>query len=389
MAFLTESAVYAANVYQIETTDPVEGGAAGTTNVPLIQINNRVVYLKQQMDIHDAIINNNRGKARNCVLNGGYGITTGPSIFAQATPSSRVIQINSGGYQGAAISFAAGHDEKGPIDYFEELPSIDVDIDFDDFVAVAASRLYVLARRNGPGDVVFEVTDTKPIFSEVELGSAESVPFETAPGRLIYNRVHNVMAEYNGSNWDAVQIVVLGEVTRTAFPNGYADDLFPYDFGFDHGACLEDVGEITIQTHVPAIGHFRGKLACDGAAVGRFEYGTLFKRIGTTYGVGNGTTTFNIPDYRGQFLRINDDLETATGAASVDTGRVLGSAQADDVKAHDHTVGVDQSGVADGVDHQALVSGTGDLSANFDTQNNGSATETRPVNVSVSAYIKY
>jgi len=42
-------------------------------------------------------------------------------------------------------------------------------------------------------------------------------------------------------------------------------------------------------------------LICDGQAVDRVTYATLFALIGTTYGVGNGTTTFNLPDLRAKF----------------------------------------------------------------------------------------
>lgn len=41
-------------------------------------------------------------------------------------------------------------------------------------------------------------------------------------------------------------------------------------------------------------------LLCDGAAVSRTTYATLFSLIGTTYGSGNGSTTFNVPDLRGR-----------------------------------------------------------------------------------------
>lgn len=43
-----------------------------------------------------------------------------------------------------------------------------------------------------------------------------------------------------------------------------------------------------------------GWLLCDGSAVSRTTYAPLFAIIGTTYGVGNGTTTFNVPDFRGR-----------------------------------------------------------------------------------------
>lgn len=44
-------------------------------------------------------------------------------------------------------------------------------------------------------------------------------------------------------------------------------------------------------------------LACDGSAVSRTTYPELFAAIGTTWGAGDGSTTFNIPDLRGYFLR--------------------------------------------------------------------------------------
>lgn len=44
-------------------------------------------------------------------------------------------------------------------------------------------------------------------------------------------------------------------------------------------------------------------LLCDGQAVSRTTYAELFALIGTNFGSGDGTTTFNVPDYRGKFLR--------------------------------------------------------------------------------------
>ena len=44
-------------------------------------------------------------------------------------------------------------------------------------------------------------------------------------------------------------------------------------------------------------------LLCDGQAVSRATYADLFAIIGTNFGEGNGVTTFNVPDYRGKFLR--------------------------------------------------------------------------------------
>lgn len=46
-----------------------------------------------------------------------------------------------------------------------------------------------------------------------------------------------------------------------------------------------------------------GFLACDGAAVSRTTYAALFAAIGTAFGAGDGSTTFNVPDLRGIFVR--------------------------------------------------------------------------------------
>lgn len=58
-----------------------------------------------------------------------------------------------------------------------------------------------------------------------------------------------------------------------------------------------------------------GYLLCDGSAISRTTYGHLFTAIGTTYGVGDGSTTFNVPDLRQRF---------PLGKATSGTGSTLG-----------------------------------------------------------------
>jgi microcystin-dependent protein len=55
-----------------------------------------------------------------------------------------------------------------------------------------------------------------------------------------------------------------------------------------------------------------GWLLCDGSAISRTTYATLYAVIGTTWGAGDTTTTFNVPDLRGQFVRGYDDRAPAT-----------------------------------------------------------------------------
>ena len=75
-----------------------------------------------------------------------------------------------------------------------------------------------------------------------------------------------------------------------------------------------------------------GYLKANGAAVSRTTYAALFAAIGTQYGAGNGSTTFNVPDLRGEFIRYWDD------ARGVDTGRTFGSFQDQDYLSHNHGV---------------------------------------------------
>lgn len=64
-----------------------------------------------------------------------------------------------------------------------------------------------------------------------------------------------------------------------------------------------------------------GFIKANGGTVSRTTYASLFSAIGTTFGVGDGSTTFALPDLRGEFLRCLDD------GRGVDSGRTLGSAQ--------------------------------------------------------------
>lgn len=73
-----------------------------------------------------------------------------------------------------------------------------------------------------------------------------------------------------------------------------------------------------------------GWLVCDGSAVSRTTYARLFSAIGTNFGVGNGSTTFNLPDIRGEFVR---GVDLGRG---LDPGRGFGSVQAGAIQNHNH-----------------------------------------------------
>lgn len=72
-----------------------------------------------------------------------------------------------------------------------------------------------------------------------------------------------------------------------------------------------------------------GWLICDGSAISRTEYSELFYVIGTTYGSGDGSTTFNIPDLKGRTL-VGVGNSGATGATNHTLGQKSGE------ETHDH-----------------------------------------------------
>lgn len=76
-----------------------------------------------------------------------------------------------------------------------------------------------------------------------------------------------------------------------------------------------------------------GYLKCNGQAVSRSEYAALFAAIGTTYGLGDGYNTFNLPDIRGNVIRGHDD------GRGIDPSRAFGSEQDSQNKSHHHGLG--------------------------------------------------
>lgn len=163
----------------------------------------------------------------------------------------------------------------------------------------------------------------------------------------------------------------------------------------------DNVGKISLWgTNTPP----SDSLQLDGTAYSRTTYADLFALWGTTYGVGDGSTTFNVPDWRGLFPRIWDngagidpDAGARTDSGGGVTGDNVGSKQLDDQNAeHFHVQGLVKSaqtmrfGFTDtGINAGAFDSGSttsGDDGAN--TSSEGGA-EARPKNVYAMAIVKF
>ncbi len=103
---------------------------------------------------------------------------------------------------------------------------------------------------------------------------------------------------------------------RHAVDKSYVDKFMAYSSGMPVGSVSAFGGTVA-----PA-----GWLKCDGQAVSRALYPDLFTLIGTTYGSGDGSTTFNVPDLRDEFIRGRAD------------SRAIGSKQAGSFATHTHPV---------------------------------------------------
>jgi microcystin-dependent protein len=119
------------------------------------------------------------------------------------------------------------------------------------------------------------------------------------------------------------------------------------EIGYLDGATSAIQTQLNTNTPVGMISPYAGStpptgwLLCDGAAVSRTTYASLFTITSTTYGVGDGTTTFNVPDLRG---RVPMGAGTGTGLTARTLGSTLGvesvtlTAAQSGTTAHGHAV---------------------------------------------------
>lgn len=156
-----------------------------------------------------------------------------------------------------------------------------------------------------------------------------------------------------------------------------------------------------------------GWLLCDGSAVSRTTYATLFGAIGINFGGGDGIATFNLPDLRGRFVRGADhgagrDPNAATRTASAPmgpTGDSVGTVEADAFASHQHPLtdpghshsapttngigggGFEVPNVAS-TSYDYLGAAPTTVSTTGITEGTAGGAETRPKNVAVNYLIK-
>lgn len=138
---------------------------------------------------------------------------------------------------------------------------------------------------------------------------AASAPGSPIAGQLWYDSTNKLLKQYRNAEW-----VIMGPVhiASSAPSTPQAGDLW-VDTGSSYTVkvfnsstwislakttdVIETTGVIKMWSTNSAP---TGYLICDGTAVSRATYSGLFAVIATDFGVGNGTTTFNLPNYKGR-----------------------------------------------------------------------------------------
>ncbi len=183
------------------------------------------------------------------------------------------------------------------------------------------------------------------------------------------------------NDWDGFFASLLTEVGMT--PDGSIDKVGASQY---FNALKGVVTQPGALMYYAASSAPSGWLKANGAAVSRTTYATLFAAIGTTFGAGDGSTTFNLPDLRGEFIRGYDD------GRGIDSGRAIGSSQA----AYAGALTIDvltykvNSGSAAVITDAITVNGTGiggDMNESKTIE--VTANDNRPRNVALLACIKY
>ena len=195
-------------------------------------------------------------------------------------------------------------------------------------------------------------------YMRTPVGNTGLRPGVPAKGFMRYNDENSALEIHSGSSWENVGSGLTGSIvayTANTVPSGY--------------------------------------LECNGAAVSRTDFSALFAIISDDFGPGNGSSTFNLPDLRGEFIRGWDhgagndpDVASRTDRGDGVTDDRIGTKQSDEIKSHTHAHHLQSIRCLNN-------SGTGIFSIASDTtagttQATG-GNETRPRNVYMMYIIKF
>jgi len=349
MANLKEQDKWEDGVYQIEENDPVLGGENGVTNRPIKQLANRTFWLKKALEL--------------------LGKKAAPKDLTASSVS---------------VVEADGHTHKLPIGTTSEKGVVKLNSQTaSDSEQDAATPKAVKIAYNA-------AVEAKTAADTAQRTANDGVSKADAAQRTANDGVSKANAAQTSANQAKTAADTAQRTASDANNNANTRQL-----------KSELVGEVAFfACSTPP----SGWLKANGAAVSRTTYAALFAAIGTTFGAGDGRTTFNLPDLRGEFLRCLDD------GRNIDRGRRLGTAQGDSIR---NIIGkLDGSAMGSGnqvLEGKMIASGAigttyqqrqwsgdqggwGEQSVSFDFDASRvvpTANENRPRNVALLACIKY
>lgn len=354
MADLIETPGWEAGIYQLETTDPVEGGAAGVDNVQARQLANRTAYLKQLVETLGT------GKQPiDAMLTALAALVTAADKTLYFTGADAPALTTLTAYMRTAL---AAVDAAAARTVLGAASPADIATAIANLVAsspAALDTLNELAAALGD-DPNFATTITTALAAKAPLASPALTGMPTAP--------------------TADPATATTQLATTAFVDAAIAAALATAPGMSTGTVFMVPG-----TAAPA-----GSTEIDGRLVSRTTFAGLWAYAQTSgnlaasdaawtagqFSPGDGATTFRLPDGRGEFFR---GLDNGRG---VDAGRAIGSSQADDLKSHTHTVPI-----ANGGPGASNASGYYTTAANTATSATG-GTETRPRNIAWLACIR-
>ncbi|WP_077581781.1 phage tail protein [Rodentibacter caecimuris] len=190
---------------------------------------------------------------------------------------------------------------------------------------------YAVGLRNSTSNDVVVVNYTDNTVLELLANSVYSNKTLVAPGMIL-----------EGTDWTGFNLKNLsGRYVRFEGNPHSAENMLTFAYKEANGtninvvslrkkggtiALLEDASPAGLVAYFASTSAPTGWLKANGAAVSRTTYAALFAAIGTTFGAGDGRTTFNLPDLRGEFIRGLDD------GRNIDNGRRLGTYQGDAIR---------------------------------------------------------
>lgn len=399
MANIVETPTYDAGVYLIELSDPVVGGTDGISNKQAKALANRTAYLKAQTDDLTA----NKAPLASPAF-------TGTPTAPTAAPGTSTTQLATTEFVAAGIAAAASplsNDAPAALadvasagvattasraDHAHPLPPVATTGSKGLMSASDKATLDAAAPKASPALTGTPTAPTAPagtnttqLATTAFVSAAVADVVGGAPAAL--NTLGELAAAVgNDANFATTTASALALKAPLASPVLTGTPTAPTALPGNKTTQLATTAfvdaAVNVATPAGAVMAFAmnaapdGWLKCNGAAISRTTYAKLYLAIGTTFGAGDGSTTFNLPDLRGEFVRGWDD------ARGVDASRGFGSAQADMFKSHTHDI---PAGTA------TFQTAAGSVWVNGSAKQTGATggSETRPRNIALLYCIKY